>query len=1036
MDKLAQLEKELLEDMEENPIEYEEAANNVLEIDSNLRTINIPVSVKNIGVESDDDVKRLEFTMPKQYGEFDLSQFHIRINYMNANGDKDIYLVEDKKVSGDKITFSWLVGRDVVKQKGQVNFIVCLKLSDEKGKVLKELNTTLCRLEVLEGLEVVPVIDKKTTDLVEQLLRMVETETTGAVRKVTEEGAKQVGVVQKAAQEIVADREQIGKNKSGIETLEASVQELEDGNFQETESLLLEKPLFYPYTTSIFSGWITKFSAYNFDLTFDGIKTKIRAREAGITKIRFIIAVGEERITKNVVADEIIDVNILPKTEEDVKFLRKVTVPKHTPIYIGVCANAISDQSMFETEPSGERTWYFTNGDLTSNIETASSGSDHPIYISLINRKPKIDKVISDLKNISPLIKTEEVVKDKQVLFNEETPRKAYDTSTFVGWGSPIGKATNFNAICFTVTARDKAITKIKGRVLIRENGENKRVLASKIIDTYIAPQETKEIIIGFDEPIENKEKIDLYADYICDYYVSAMVARTDIILTPENGHESVAYFSSETIPVSVEKEHPLILLYDPEKTNQDRITIYPCNKGTSATLSDKTILEIKEKILPELLKGTNKIRVILPDKYQAVVGDTFQLFYRGIIEHPNPYIFNIETICEKGKACPRYYELTPTRTDIGDHVLTINVRDASNKILATGKTTIEVVDIKKSPASPQNILIIGDSLTAGGTWCHELNRRLTGAGGTPEGNGLTNINFIGTQAKSNTKYEGYGGWTWASYVLKPTASNLDMWVYCTHNKTEEDAHSLWKDINGNIWSLETVESNRIKFTRYKNHTEVMPTGSGRLVHFENATHPEEITYTSTVYADSNPFWDATKDAVDFKSYCKRNGFTGIDYVYTLLTWNGNSAYRNNAKDNQEHMNNAKTLIRKIHEAYPNAKVKVCGIQMPSLNGGCGENYGQNSAYSNTYGLVTTVMGLNLAYQELADEQEFSEYVEFINISGQFDSENNMPERTKPVNIRSKKMELIGTNGVHPTEEGYYQIADAVYRNAVARITI
>lgn len=219
MDKLAELEKELLADMEENPVEYKETVSNVFEIDSNLRTINIPITVKNIGVESDDDVKRLEFTMPKKYGEFDLSQFRIRINYMNANGDKSIYLVEDKKVSGDNITFSWLVGRNVTKYKGQVNFIICLKLSNEKGEILKELNTTLCRLEVLEGLEVVPVIDEKTTDIIEQLLRMVETETTGAVQKVTEEGNKQVKEVQKAAQEIVVDREQIQKNAESVTVL-------------------------------------------------------------------------------------------------------------------------------------------------------------------------------------------------------------------------------------------------------------------------------------------------------------------------------------------------------------------------------------------------------------------------------------------------------------------------------------------------------------------------------------------------------------------------------------------------------------------------------------------------------------------------------------------------------------------------------------------------------------------------------------------------------------------------------------------------
>lgn len=37
-----------------------------------------------------------------------------------------------------------------------------------------------------------------------------------------------------------------------------------------------------------------------------------------------------------------------------------------------------------------------------------------------------------------------------------------------------------------------------------------------------------------------------------------------------------------------------------------------------------------------------DKRRVILPDKYDLVIGDTFQLFYRGVIETPNPFCYNI----------------------------------------------------------------------------------------------------------------------------------------------------------------------------------------------------------------------------------------------------------------------------------------------------------------------------------------------------------------------------------------------------------
>lgn len=98
-----------------------------LTIDNDLRTITIPSTVKILGVESDDNVRRLNFQMPKAYGEFDLSTFAVRVNYMNANGEVDIYEVTDNEVSGENIVFSWLVEGAALKYKGDVNFIVCLK---------------------------------------------------------------------------------------------------------------------------------------------------------------------------------------------------------------------------------------------------------------------------------------------------------------------------------------------------------------------------------------------------------------------------------------------------------------------------------------------------------------------------------------------------------------------------------------------------------------------------------------------------------------------------------------------------------------------------------------------------------------------------------------------------------------------------------------------------------------------------------------------------------------------------------------------
>lgn len=65
-------------------------------------------------------------------------------------------------------------------------------------------------------------------------------------------------------------------------------------------------------------------------------------------------------------------------------------------------------------------------------------------------------------------------------------------------------------------------------------------------------------------------------------------------------------------------------------------------------------------------------------------------------------------------------------------------------------------------------------------------------------------------------------------------------------------------------------------------------------------------------------------------------------------------------------------------------------------------------------------------------DPEYSSFVEFVNVSSQFDSENNMPNKKVPVNTRNSRTENIDTNGVHPYEAGYYQIADIVYRNFIA----
>ena len=151
-----------------------EPVNAIFEINPETRVITVPASEKLFGVANDGNTERKHFRCPKVVGDnIDLSTMHLYINYQNANGDKYPYLVEDVQTDGDYITFSWLIGPDVVAYKGQVKFIVCAK----GDGTIPEWNTTLAEGTVLEGLEATDEVAERNPDIITQLLnRMREAE--------------------------------------------------------------------------------------------------------------------------------------------------------------------------------------------------------------------------------------------------------------------------------------------------------------------------------------------------------------------------------------------------------------------------------------------------------------------------------------------------------------------------------------------------------------------------------------------------------------------------------------------------------------------------------------------------------------------------------------------------------------------------------------------------------------------------------------------------------------------------------------------
>ena len=179
--------------------------------------------------------------------------------------------------------------------------------------------------------------------------------------------------------------------------------------------------------------------------------------------------------------------------------------------------------------------------------------------------------------------------------------------------------------------------------------------------------------------------------------------------------------------------------------------------------------------------------------------------------------------------------------------------------------------------------------------------------------------------------------------------------------------------------------------------------------------------------ATPNPLYDPALGRISFKSFANTYCSGKIDIVYVLLGWNSMAPL---GKDLSALLTSLRTFARRLHTDFPSARLRLMGLQMPSVTGGTGFSYGAEAGgYADALGLTLQAHRLNDAYAALADSSEFSPYTGYVEIAAQFDTDYSMPWQETPVNTRATVKERRGTNGVHPSEEGYLQIADAVFRD-------
>ena len=402
-----------------------------------------------------------------------------------------------------------------------------------------------------------------------------------------------------------------------------------------------------------------------------------------------------------------------------------------------------------------------------------------------------------------------------------------------------------------------------------------------------------------------------------------------------------------------------------------------------------------------------------LPKYYDLVENDTFELFFRGIVAASDPYRYNIRIDCERGAIYRRKYVYTPTNGDAGTVPMIVSLENDEGTVLDRKELELRIHPAaRRTFPKPYNVLCVGDSLTSGGIWASELYRRLTASDGKPAGLGL-NVRFWGNvPGKNGAFHEGYGGWTFNSFNCDYDSARF--WHLRTrHALIPSDQHAMFEDEAGASWRLESIDGDTLKLIYQTGNAAAAPVGALRWI--SGGESHTDIPAGETFRASGNPFWDEAAERVDFGTWARKLGCPGIDLACILLGWNSTLT------SEEEYFDHVRIFLANLRETFPNVKVILMGLQVPSIDGfgasyGCMWNYMDKLRY---------VFRMDERYAKIAEEYD---WVSSASLAGQFDTEYNMPSAEFPVNVRGTKTEIRGTNGVHPAPEGYLQIADAFYR--------
>ena len=131
-------------------------------------------------IQGDHQSERITFEIPKIVEGHDMSlSDRIEVHYINIDRrtnatSRDVYIIDDAAVDGDKLTFSWLVSGNATKYYGRLNFIILFECLDPDGNYTYKWNTEICKLLTIgEGISNTSAVIEDHSDILEKFKKEI-----------------------------------------------------------------------------------------------------------------------------------------------------------------------------------------------------------------------------------------------------------------------------------------------------------------------------------------------------------------------------------------------------------------------------------------------------------------------------------------------------------------------------------------------------------------------------------------------------------------------------------------------------------------------------------------------------------------------------------------------------------------------------------------------------------------------------------------------------------------------------------------------